>query len=103
MSDEKPKQNLAQKIVNFPSRNMENAPSASGQLVAVWREALKDVNDKLHQVFFGGGTGQGEPGTPLVPTQMMVNQDLGAVKNPQMEDYAPKGISPKQKEKDLER
>jgi hypothetical protein len=103
MSDERPKQNLLQKVVNFPSRNLENAPSAGGQIDALAREALKDVNDKLHEVFFGGGTGQGEPGTPLVPTQMMVNQDLGAVNYLQMEDYAPKGISPKQKEKDLER
>ena len=102
MSEEKPKQNLIQKIVNFPSRNLENVPSAGGQIDALIREAAKDINEKMHQVFFGGGTGQGEPGTPLVPTQMMVNQDL-AVKYPQMEDYAPKGISPKQKEKDLER
>lgn len=57
--------------------NHLNQPSFTGQMAAEGREALKDVNNTLMEVFFGHPTGAHEPGTPLAPTQSMVSQDLG--------------------------
>lgn len=59
-----------------------NLPSASGQFGAIWREMLKDVRDTFNKVFFGQKDGAYEIGTPLAPTQSMVNKDLGTVHGP---------------------
>jgi hypothetical protein len=84
-------QSILQRLINFPSRNMDNPPALSGQLEAMSREAVKDVRDTMFQVFFGSRDGPGEPGTPLVPTQMMVNQELGTgnVYGAMLDGYAP--------------
>lgn len=90
---------------NFPSRNVANPPSLLGQLAALHREAVKDVNSTMHQVFFGQQAGSGEPGTPLVPTQMMVNQNLGTVSGYQdiLSEAAARATPPQQKEKGVEK
>ena len=67
---------LWQQYLDMRARNVEQLPSFGGEMAALWREARKDINNSLHQVFFGQQAGIGEPGTPLVPTQMQVNQDL---------------------------
>jgi len=87
------KKSLIEAALAFPSRNMENPPEPSGQASALVREALKDINGTMHQVFFGQQTGPGEPGTPLVPTQAMVTQDLGTVGKYQelMDGFSTKG------------
>src|SRR5262245_17473986 len=51
-------------------------PAFRAQLGAMGREAAKDINSKLHEVFFGQSAGMNEPGTPLAPTQAMVTEDL---------------------------
>ena len=76
---ESPVKAVLRTIAEFPSRNLEHPPSFLGQLDAMRREMLKDVNNTFHQVFFGQGVAHGEPGTPMVPTQAQVTQSLGNV------------------------
>ncbi len=101
MADKAP--SLVQSILALPSRNLDNPPSLGGQLAAGVREALKDVNSQMHQVFFGASTGPGEPGTPLVPTQMMVNSDLGTQYGPLMDGYDRQAPAQQTQEKGLDR
>lgn len=46
-----------------------------GTVAAIAREAVKDVRDTTHDVFFGRGERPGEPGAPLNPTQGEVAAD----------------------------
>jgi hypothetical protein len=76
----------------FPSRNLENAPSLSGQLDALRRDALTDIRDTMNQVFFGQREGPGQPGMPLNPTSQMVTQNLGTANFQNLLDqYAARG------------
>ncbi len=43
---------------------------------AMVREFKKDVNNTMHQVFFGQPAQPGEPGTPLNPTPQNVTDSL---------------------------
>jgi hypothetical protein len=70
------KQTLIQKVFAFPSRNLDNPTSFAAEYQALCREAVKDINNTMHQVFFGHQAGFGEPGTPLSPTPQMVTRDL---------------------------
>ena len=51
-------------------------PSLVGQGESLLREAAKDINSTLQEVFFGKPAGPNELGTPLSPTQLAVNSDL---------------------------
>jgi hypothetical protein len=68
-----------QRLLDMRAKNVEQLPSFGGQLRGLGREMCKDINDKMHQVFFGQGAGMNEPGTPLSPTQAMITKDLGTV------------------------
>ncbi len=95
----------AQTVAEFPSRNMENPPSLGGQGSSAFREALKDLNDTFHQVFFGKQAGPSEMGTPLSPTPQMVTQDLGTAADFQdmLSNYAARGsVHGQQKEQGKE-
>ena len=76
MAEEK---SLLQKALDLRAEWASERPALGAQMQAMGREAAKDINSTLHQVFFGQQTGPGEPGTPLVPTQAQVSQDLGNV------------------------
>ncbi len=52
-------------------------PDLGGQLDAMWREGLKDLHNAIVPAFPESQRGVDEIGTPLSPTQMMVNDDLG--------------------------
>jgi hypothetical protein len=93
------------KVAEFPSRNMEAAPSFAGQMDALRRDALTDIRDTLNQTFFGQKEGPGAAGMPLNPTQQMVTQDLGTANFQNMLDqYASRGSEQAQeKGKGLER
>ena len=54
-----------------------NLPSFGGQLQAMWREGLKDLQNALLPAFPESQRGVEEPGTPLNPTSQQVTQDLG--------------------------
>lgn len=93
-------------VVAFPSRNMESPPEPIAQFKAAWREMLKDVNNTLHQVFFGQHVSPGEPGTPLVPTQAQVTKEQGNVYGYHnlLEDAASRGpVHGQQQQKGIER
>jgi hypothetical protein len=59
----------------------KDKPSLSGQLGALWREGLKDVQNVVLNAFPDSIQGVVEPGTPLNPTQQMVTDAV--VKGPQ--------------------
>ena len=71
MADEQ-KPSLWQRFVDWVRNNHEQQPDWHAQVRAMVREAVKDVNGTMHEVFFGKQQGMGEPGTPMVPTQAMV-------------------------------
>ena len=50
-------------------------PALGAEINAMTREAVKDVRNSIHQVFFGKGEGMGEPGAPLNPTMQEVTAD----------------------------
>jgi hypothetical protein len=92
----------AKKVAEFPSRNMESAPSFMGQMDALRRDAMTDIRDTFNQVFFGQKEGAGAAGMPLAPTQFMVNRDLGTTSFQDMLDQA-STVHGKQQERGLER
>jgi hypothetical protein len=55
---------------------MSAQPSLLAELKAMGREAVKDIRNTGHEVFFGRGEGAGEPGTPLNPTPQIVTDQL---------------------------
>jgi hypothetical protein len=60
-----------------PDRGVQNdMPSLTGQLGALWREGLKDVQNVVLNAFPDSIQGVVEPGTPLNPTQRMVTDAL---------------------------
>ncbi len=71
------KKSLLGRFMDWVRSNHAQQPKLVAQLEALGREARKDINSTLHQVFFGRPTGIGEPGAPLVPTQAQVTKDLG--------------------------
>ena len=92
-------------VADFPSRNMENAPSLTGQVDAIRRDFLTNVRDTVNQFFFGQKEGPGEPGMPLNPTSQMVTQELGTANFQNLLDqYASRGSEQAQERgKGLER
>lgn len=70
---------LLGRFMDWVRQNHKDQPSLGAQLSAMAREAAKDVNTTMHQVFFGQPVSPGEPGTPMVPTQAQVSQDQGNV------------------------
>jgi hypothetical protein len=49
-------------------------PSLGAEIKAMGREAVKDIRNSVHQVFFSKGEGMGEPGAPMNPTMQEVTQ-----------------------------
>ena len=84
---------LMSRFMDWVRQNHANKPSWQAELRAMAREAGKDINSTMHQVFFGQPVSPGEPGTPMVPTQAMVTQDIGTVEAYQakLDDAASRG------------
>jgi hypothetical protein len=53
-----------------------NVPSLSGEMGALFREGLKDLQNAILPAFPDSLRGVDEPGTPLNPTQIMVTDSL---------------------------
>lgn len=70
---------LMSRFMDWVKANHAQQPSLGAQLEALGREARKDIQNTMHEVFFGRQDGPGEPGTPLVPTQAQVSQEQGNV------------------------
>src|SRR5437764_511558 len=68
-----------ERFMDYRQQNVEKRPSIGGQIDALIRDAAKDINNTLHNFFYGQQAGPGEPGTPMNPTPQMVTQDLGTV------------------------
>jgi hypothetical protein len=77
---------LIGRFVDWVRHNKAQQPKFGAQVKAMLREAAKDINATLHQVFFSQQPGASEPGTPLVPTQQQVTKALGNVYG-KSEDY----------------
>ena len=80
-------------------------PSFTGQLQAMWREGLKDLQNAILPAFPDSQRGVEEPGTPLSPTSQQVTQDLGNFRGYEqvLESYAPPLTPVVQKETEIER
>jgi hypothetical protein len=53
-------------------------PDLGGEIAAFLREGAKDLHNAIVPAFPDSQRGVDEIGTPLTPTQYMVNQDLNA-------------------------
>ncbi len=87
------RQSWAEKLGQWIQDNRDQQPSLGAELKAMGREAIKDVRNKVHEVFFGQGEGPGEPGAPLNYTQAEISQDRGLVDGYQatLDSYASRG------------
>jgi len=101
MADEQP--GIIHQMLQARAELAAQQPALIAQLQAMAREAAKDINTTMHQVFFSQQAGIGEPGTPLVPTQAMVTKDLGTVHGygAMLDDAASRG--PVRDDKGMER
>jgi hypothetical protein len=95
---------LLGRFMDWIRHNHARQPKLTAQLEALGREARKDINATLQQVFFGQQPSFGEPGTPLVPTQAQVTKALGNVHGyaTMLEDAAARGVQ-RDQQKGLER
>ncbi|MDZ4858030.1 MAG: hypothetical protein SGI88_03535 [Candidatus Hydrogenedentes bacterium] len=66
-------------LMDWIRDNHAQQPSLGAEVKAMAREAVKDVRNTIHEVFFGKGEGMSEQGTPLNPTPQIVTQDMGNV------------------------
>jgi hypothetical protein len=46
------------------------------EMAVIFREAVNDVRDRMHQVFFGQAERASEPGAPMAPTPQMTTAEL---------------------------
>jgi hypothetical protein len=69
----------------------ENLQELGGQAKAAYREGAKDLWNAVVPAFPANVHGVDEPGTPLSPTQLMVNQDLGAGFDKMLDGYGSRG------------
>lgn len=53
-----------------------------GTVPSIGREAIKDVRNTIHEIFFGRPEGHNEPGTPLNPTQGEIAADRREANHP---------------------
>jgi hypothetical protein len=59
--------------------NRAKLPKLTGELKAIFREAIKDIRQTVNEVFFAKGEHAPEAGTPLNPTPQAVTADMGNV------------------------
>jgi hypothetical protein len=87
------RQSWADKLGEWIRNNHAQQPALGAELKAMGREAIKDVRNTVHEVFFGQREGPGEPGAPLNNTQAEINQDRGLVGGYQamLDAYASRG------------
>lgn len=91
--EQQAKKSWDQRLGEWIKHNREQQPSLGAELKAIGREAIKDVRNTMHQVFFGQREGPGEPGAPLNYTQAEISQDRGLVGGYQamLDAYASRG------------
>jgi hypothetical protein len=100
------RQSWAEKLGEWIKDNHDRQPSLGAELKAMGREAIKDVRNTVHEVFFGQREGPGEPGAPLNYTQAEISQDRGLVGGYQamLDAYASRGsVHGQEQDKALER
>lgn len=96
---------LAQKALDKINEWGDSQPSFSGQLAAMGREGLKDLQNAILPAFPESQRGVEEPGTPLNPTPQQVTQDLGNFHGYEqmLESYSPPRTPEVQRESQMER
>jgi hypothetical protein len=62
------------------------AITRDGTVAAMGREAIKDIRNTVHEIYFGRGEHAGEPGAPLNPTQ----GEIAAARKDDPQLYGPK-------------
>jgi hypothetical protein len=84
---------FADRLKEWIKDNHAQQPALGAELKAMGREAVKDVRNTIHEVFFGQREGPGEPGAPLNCTQAEISQDRGLVGGYQamLDEYASRG------------
>jgi hypothetical protein len=83
----------AERLKEWIKDNHAQQPALGAELKAMGREAIKDVRNTVHEVFFGQREGIGEPGAPLNYTQAEISKDRGLVGGYQamLDTYASRG------------
>jgi len=96
---------LAQRMLDKMNEWGNDQPSFTGQLEAMWREGLKDLQNAILPAFPDSQRGVEEPGTPLNPTPQQVTQDLGNFHGYQqmLDSYSPPSTPVVQREAEMER
>ena len=96
---------VAQKMVDKVNEWADSQPQFTGQLAAMWREGLKDLQNAIMPAFPDSQRGVEESGTPLNPTSQQVTQDMGNFKGYQemLDSYAPPSAPVVQQENEMQR
>ncbi|MDG3006445.1 hypothetical protein [Paludisphaera mucosa] len=94
---------IAERMVDKMNEWASEQPQFTGQVEAMWREGLKDLQNAILPAFPESQRGVEEPGTPLSPTSQQVTQELGVSYDQMLESYAPPSTPVMQKEAEMER
>lgn len=80
-------------------------PSTSSVLWAEWRRGLKDLQNAVLNPWNGVTQTHEEAGTIATPTQAMVTQDVGTVRNfdSVLDGYAARGGESREQDRGIER
>jgi hypothetical protein len=73
------KPSLLERLVSKRNEWAAEQPKLSGQLEALWREGLKDLQNAVLHAFPDSQRLVEEPGAPLTPTQQQVTAEQGNV------------------------
>lgn len=73
------KPSLLERLVAKRNEWAAEQPNLSGQLGALWREGLKDLQNAVLHAFPDSQRLVEEPGAPLTPTQQQVTAEQGNV------------------------
>jgi hypothetical protein len=85
--------NVIERMLDKRAEWAAKQPSLGSEIRAMGREAVKDIRNSIHEVFFGKGEGLSEPGTPLSPTmqEVTMDRDVTGKFNALLDQYAARG------------
>ncbi len=70
------KPSVLQWFKEMREKNLENLPTLSGELGAMFREGIRDIRSTIHEAMWGTPEKVPEPGSPLSPTPQITTAAL---------------------------